>query len=342
MSCPLDTILTGYREWYRSAQELRQEREQEGNTVAIDESDSEHDHKDTPPTPRKQKQIANYDQAVRELYRHEVGALICCFVFPILGAYLLHTIRDSLSRPSEGLVSNYNLTIFLLAAELRPLRHMIKLILSRTLHLQRIVKDNPYTSVDEEQNASIKDMMQRLGLLEDRVRNGISEKEKGPAQLAVELDSKTAAGMVTELRRSVQPDLDALNRAVRRYEKRVTLQAMQTESRLLDIESRLAEAISLAAAAAQGGQRPKTLGVTAAELLASGIMLPFQTMGSLAQLPFTVMALLWDLVRGTAGPSAREKTRESHSLHYGTSGGRSSGSERERNRLARRGSKLAS
>ena len=46
----------------------------------------------------------------------------------MLGAYLLHTIRGQLTRPSEGLVSDYNLTIFLCAAEIRPVSHLIKMI----------------------------------------------------------------------------------------------------------------------------------------------------------------------------------------------------------------------
>ena len=71
------------------------------------------------PSPEPLRRLPAHEAATNELYTHEVLALLSCFLFPLLGAYLLHTIRSQLSRPSEGLVSNYNLTIFLLASELR-------------------------------------------------------------------------------------------------------------------------------------------------------------------------------------------------------------------------------
>ena len=64
---------------------------------------------------------------------HEMMALAWCFAFPALSSYLLHTIRGQLSRPSEGLVSDYNLTIFLFAAELRPISHLIGMVRARTV-----------------------------------------------------------------------------------------------------------------------------------------------------------------------------------------------------------------
>jgi hypothetical protein len=64
------------------------------------------------PEPRPQNKLtAAQEAAQRELGREEVFALIGCFVSPLLGAYLLHTIRSQLTRPSEGLVSNFTLTI---------------------------------------------------------------------------------------------------------------------------------------------------------------------------------------------------------------------------------------
>ena len=79
------------------------------------------------------------EKAARSLRTHEMLAFMSTFVLPALGAYLLHVIRGQLSAPSTGLVSDYNLSIFLLAAELRPVRQIIRLATNRTLHLQRIV-----------------------------------------------------------------------------------------------------------------------------------------------------------------------------------------------------------
>ena len=258
----------------------------------IKSSPSEH----IPPSQsaRKLRQIEAYEASRAELYRHELLALLCCFAFPVFGTYLLSTIRDSLSRPSEGLVSNYNLTIFLLAAELRPMSHLVKLVQARTLHLQRVVKDNPYQSVDEQQNASISLIRSRITELETRIASTPLQapgplsgdpitKGKGTA-----VDDKTIAVVSTNIRKQLQPELDALNRAVRRYEKRAALQAMQTESRLLDLEARLGDAISLAAAAAKGLQT-KSVIETVIELAGKGLILPWQIAGSVAQVPFGII-----------------------------------------------------
>lgn len=78
------------------------------------------------------------EEAAQNLRTHETLAFVSTFVFPALGAYILHVIRGQLSRPSTGLVSDYNLSIFLLAAEIRPVRQLIRLTTNRTLHLQRV------------------------------------------------------------------------------------------------------------------------------------------------------------------------------------------------------------
>ena len=299
-------------DWYRSAQELRvrgsDRGEYDGNSVLMDEDDLDYDSeaeagpqtKDDadagrpirPPSARLRRQAELYDASKKELYRHELFALLACFAFPLLAAYLLHSLRENLSRPSEGLVSNFNLTIFLLAAELRPLSHLLKLVQARTLHLQRIVKDNPYTSVDEKQDLDISSIKARLAELEHHNSNPISTSSPDAVGKAAsaELSARQVAVMTSGVRKTFQPDLDALNRAVRRYEKRATLQAMQTESRLLDIEARLGDAVALAAAAAK--QRPgKSLIAVAVEYTGKAMVLPWQVGG-------WVMAMPWRLVRG--------------------------------------------
>jgi hypothetical protein len=121
--------------------------------------------------------------AESEMRRNEVVALAACFVGPLVGGWMLHTVRSQLSRPSEGLVSNFNLAVFVLAAELRPAAQVVKLVRARALHLQRLVHRLPRSRVEE---------------VERRVE-GLSEEVRELAALtqrAVERD----------------PDLDALNR----------------------------------------------------------------------------------------------------------------------------------
>ena len=232
---------------------------------------------------RAYSRSSRYQAANKELRVHELLALLTCFVFPLLGAYLLHAIRGQLSRPSEGLVSDYNLTIFMLAAEMRPLAHLIKIIQSRTIFLQRRLNENPYKPApDEASDPQLLSLLARLSAVE------ASASGQGNQSKTNSLSSPTppVATLTAEIRRAVQPDLDALNRAVRRYEKRATMQAMQTESRLVDLEIRLNDALSLAAAAAQSGQRQR-YGFAAILLdwFCAGVVLPTQAAWGLMILP---------------------------------------------------------
>jgi hypothetical protein len=255
------------------------------------------------PAAKAVKRLPSHEAAANELYTHEMLALLSCFLFPALGAYLLHTIRTQLSRPSEGLISNYNLTIFLLASELRPMAHLVKLIQARTLHLQRVVSSNPYNSLNGGPSGSdVKDLTSRLEDLE--ARNSVAEASSAADQV---LNGKQSAILTTEVRRSMQPDLDALNRAVRRYEKRATLQAFQTESRLKELEGRLNDAISLAAAAANNGQKQKGFTGILVEWAATAVVLPLQAIGGLVKLPFKFLSSVVGLGYGSV---IRRKTDE--------------------------------
>lgn len=212
--------------------------------------------------PRRPADIPNrtrvQEAAVNELYVHEVLALLACFLSPVLGAYLLHAIRAQLTRPSEGLMTDFNITVFLLAAELRPMSHALKLIQARTIHLQRIVQSEP---VRRSTMVQLEEMRVRLAQLELRAD---ATEEATATTLAssthqAQQDSPTGTGkkdaVVREVRNAVQPELDALNRAVRRYERKATVLAIQTDSRLNAVDTKLGDAISLAAAAVKQNNR---------------------------------------------------------------------------------------
>lgn len=299
--------LTEVGDWYHSAQSLR--KNEEYNEDSASEAESEDDaalesSRDTldeknedkqAPKPQRKRAAPGFlrrsvhETAMKELYAHEILALLSCFVFPLAGAYILHSIRSQLSRPSEGLVSNYNLTIFLLASELRPMAHLVRLVMARTLHLQRVVNGNPYDGPNTKRAEETQDLVRRLEDLETRALK--VEAAKGPASEPV-LTGKQSAILTTDVRRTLQPDLDALNRAVRRYEKRATLQSFQTESRLLDLEARLNDAISLAAAAANNSQKRSVPGI-AFEWLSTAVVLPFHAVGAVMSLPFkTVLGVV--------------------------------------------------
>ncbi|QSZ30547.1 hypothetical protein DSL72_000101 [Monilinia vaccinii-corymbosi] len=314
-------------DWYHSAQSIRKKeeyneelaREGESGGEGLLESTNERregisDEKPIPQSPSKTKRRSPlYETATSELYVHEILALLSCFVFPIVGAYILHSIRSQLSRPSEGLVSNYNLTIFLLASELRPMAHLVRLLRARTLHLQRIVNSNPYDGSNGKTSDDTRDLIRRLEELETRALNVEPSTGSSPEPV---LNGKQSAILTTEVRRTMQPDLEALNRAVRRYEKRATLQTFQTESRLLDLEARLNDAISLAAAAANNSQKRGTFGMVF-DWISSAMTLPLQAFGAISSLPFKTLLAVVDFSKFLLrGQIPIEKAKKSSNGRY--------------------------
>lgn len=195
--------------------------------------------------------MSKREEAAADLRRQELLALGATFLFPVLASYLLHVIRAQLSRPSTGLVSDYNLCIFLLAAEIRPVRQVVRLVASRTLHLQRTVSgiDDPFSSAIEEKT-HLNDLTTRIADLESKLaENTVVPPTVNMAQKA------DVSDLSLEIRKRYEPRLEGLERAVRRYEKRSTTLAMMTEQRLQSLEARLQEALSLAAVAAQHSNR---------------------------------------------------------------------------------------
>ncbi|KAL7939058.1 hypothetical protein V8C35DRAFT_95791 [Trichoderma chlorosporum] len=228
---------------------------------------------------QEKQTTAQQQAALRELYRHESIALASCFVLPMLSAYLLHYIRGQLSRPSEGLVSNFNLTIFLMAAELRVLSHIITLVQSRTLHLQKIVQESPL-SQRPGTDALVEEMLRRLERLET-----LSTSQGNVLAGHGESLGTTTATVSRDVRNTIQPELDALNRAVRRYEKKATLLQLQTEARFSQMHTRLEDAVSLAAAAAKNSNQRQNLLPWAWNLIVTAVTFPFKAFLEILALP---------------------------------------------------------
>ena len=312
------------------------------NSNTIIEEGSEEEHSSQQSSPKSENKSASKESqgpsssqlaAAAELRMHELLALSACFGFPAIGAWLLHHIRYQLSRPSEGLVSNYNLTIFLLASELRPLSHLIKMVQTRTLHLQRTVATNPHLPPQSSPSASaLTDLSTRLAELESHIADTTTA-NGNTSKLPPSQD------LTSQIRKNLQPDLDALNRAVRRYEKKATLLAMQTESRLVDLEKRMTDAITLAAAAERTSQSNRQRSGSGISLIfdyvATVAMLPIRLAWGIVTLPGRVIAGMVGQVEGYMGRKIRRELRTA-----GRGEGRvSSGSERRR--TSARGQKKA-
>ncbi|KAJ4302858.1 hypothetical protein N0V90_001749 [Kalmusia sp. IMI 367209] len=283
------------REWYHAAQQTQyvDYDEPEHDDTILEENEfgdgssgdvKTPDHPDAAPANTKDNvdndtvpESRAQNEARQELRKNEMFALLTCFIGPLVGAYLLHAIRSQLTRPAEGLVSNYNLTIFVMGAELRPIHHVIKMKQARMLHLQRLVRTG---SKPEYRKADIQDISNRLADLEARAT-------ESPLNTDVE-----SLKIGATIRQGIQPQLDALNRAVRRYEKRQAAQTMQTEARFQELDSRLRDALALAAAAARTGQKPGIVS-TLLTWIANSFAYGMQTSWAVATYPYrTVAAVL--------------------------------------------------
>lgn len=322
--------LTNIRDWYRSAQATRAETdgdEDEHYFESITEENSEDENQEdtqpssqekSPPPARSQSKAKSpsprhssaYEAASAELRTHELIALTCCFVGPVIGALSLHAIRNQLSRPSEGLVSDYNLIIFLLASELRPFIHLIKMIKGRTLHLQRIVDVNVNPVMEETRTDSNKmeDLLKRLEELEAHVAQ---QADSAPSQASLETTTtKAAAQVATDVRKGVQPELDALNRAVRRYEKRTTVASIQTDARLHELESRVKDAISLAASAQRNAHtRPQNYAMTLTNWLCATVVVPVELLYYVSSLPARTATWGLTTTKTVLGLNSRRPTK---------------------------------
>jgi hypothetical protein len=166
-----------------------------------DETPTPSRHRQHPPTINPEREAAAIN-----LRRTELLALTSCVASPLIEGYLLHYIREFLSRPSEGVVSTFNITLFVMAAELRPALKLMEMIKQRSLYLQKIVHQdmlegnvvkNTTSNVDlEPVNEKI---MQLENTIED-LRRSITRVQGGREEV------------VTGVREGVRGEVEALNR----------------------------------------------------------------------------------------------------------------------------------
>ena len=215
-------------------------------------------------------QLRRQNRANESLKSYELLALSACFLMPIGVAYLLHAIRPYLSRPSGGLVSNSNLTLFVLAAEVRPFLHVFEMINKRTIHLQKVVSAPPQHQEESASQEQLAELFHRIEQLESTLASLPPPPPPAPAKgkgSSSETDTKErenntaqTEALINSATQSLQPQLDALNRAVRRYEKRAAMQAVILDARLQDLDAGINDAVALAAGASRmAQQRPAGL-----------------------------------------------------------------------------------
>jgi hypothetical protein len=159
---------------------------------------SRHQHRPSPIDPE-------IEAATINLRRTELFALTSCVAAPLVGGYLLHYIREFLSRPSEGVVSTFNITLFVLAAELRPALKLMEMIKQRSLHLQKIVHKEMIEGNRSKPTVDIEPFNDRIVQLENTIedlRQSIAGVQGGREQVVV------------GVREGVRGEVEALNRTL--------------------------------------------------------------------------------------------------------------------------------
>lgn len=312
------------RDWYYAAQSTLRDVEPEmpfGEDLDAEDSlngsldELAKDEKSEDVSPETVRNNAVREHASVELRKQELFALFATFTFPAVAAYLLHIIRAQLSRPSTGLVSDYNLCVFLLAAEFWPCRQVARLISARTLHLQRKVADLGDISEPSPDKDSLSSLTVRIAELEARVAD-----QSLPAMNVSMAQKADVSDLATEIRKRYEPRLEGLERAVRRYEKRSTTLAMVTEQRLHNLELRMQDALSLAAAAASRSQDRNGSSKTFS-FLASLVTVPFKLFVSICLWPIHVLEDLYSrLMVLLFGSKPRRVEKRSTSRHASRSG----------------------
>lgn len=320
-------LLTKIRDWYRASQSSVVLEPISPSAISpieehdeLDESSNEAVAQE-PATPSKLPskpdlkltRVPNTDaaSAQRELRLHEIMALFSCFACPFMAAWLLHTIRSQLTRPSEGLVSNYNLTIFLLVAEVRPIAHLIKLIQRRTFFLQRRINSDVILDSKRADTQQVVDITHRLDALELHVADKIANTGEQEPETREALAAKASALATADVKKMISPELDALNRAMRRYEKRTAISSVQIEARLQDLEARLQDVVALAAAVQRNADRQSTnYASTLLNWMSAVVVVPVQYAMYLSRLPAILFSNMISIPKRYMTKSKSSPTKE--------------------------------
>jgi hypothetical protein len=258
---------------------------------------------ESPSTASPPKVIDPRESARNKLKNIELVALAACFLAPVFGAYAVHYGRSQFTHKArDGIVTDLNLFFYVCIAEARPVGHLFHMIGQRTLHLQRLVATEPS---EQTRSGITQRLPQRLAALEARLDDPLSN----------DIDMNR---ITNEVRQSMQHQLDALNRAVRKYEKKQLAQTMQIEARFQEIDMRLKDTLSLAASAARSGQKPGIISTTLTWV--SGLFAyAIQTTWDIGMYPFRVAISVVEAVKTSFSKDRGYVGRRAKGQHNGYS-----------------------
>ncbi|KAI8091533.1 hypothetical protein BDF21DRAFT_332741 [Thamnidium elegans] len=168
-------------------------------------------------TNRMQSEHQKRKLITAELRRHELAGLVWVIFSPIIAGYTLQYSRLLLSNV-DRYISAFNVTVFTLAASIKPLSHVIVLLQERTLFLQS------EALVTETQ---VQLLQSRLDLVEKELFG-----------LRKAYATKKDLGQMTE---EINPTLHQLAKTLKRFEKRDMTLRSWTEEQFTAIDLKVRE-----------------------------------------------------------------------------------------------------
>ncbi|KAI8977638.1 hypothetical protein BDF20DRAFT_821747 [Mycotypha africana] len=152
-----------------------------------------------------------------ELRRHELAGLIWVLISPAVAGYLLQYSRQLVSN-ADRYVSSVNITVFILAASIKPATHLMNLLHERTIFLQNTLQISD----------SQVDLLQKK----------IDKLQKEMDHLHRAFATKKEFAQVTE---DIHPTVQQLNKAIKRFEKREQALRNWTDEHFTTIETKIQE-----------------------------------------------------------------------------------------------------
>ncbi|KAJ9063375.1 hypothetical protein DSO57_1000702 [Entomophthora muscae] len=161
-------------------------------------------------------EAARYEAAV-QLRRQEMFAFLLVLCSPLIGGWIFILARSRL-QALNAFISDFNILLFVLAAEIRPLSHLGELLQGRAGELQDRVH-HPTTAVEA--------VGRRLAFLENELQ-----------QLKKVYATKQDVGQVRE---SLEPNFQKLSQLVLRHQQRDRLESSRFEGLIQDLRHQLSE-----------------------------------------------------------------------------------------------------
>ncbi|KAL7321075.1 hypothetical protein PS15m_000892 [Mucor circinelloides] len=198
------TVPWSYYEGARSRRMIHQ--------YAAHQQQQQHQHMDSK---RKEYAMKRKASVEEELRRHELIGLTWVIMSPAIAGYTLQYSRYFLSN-YEKYMSTFNVTVFVLAATLKPLVHVMALLRERTLFLQSEMQ------VDE---TEIEVLQKKIEMMEDEMDG-----------LRKAFATKRDLGQVAQ---GITPSIQQLTKAMKRFEKKETSLRSWSEERFTEIDQKV-------------------------------------------------------------------------------------------------------